>query len=123
MQLDKRINHSPDLKRLWDEGYEIEISEGYLLMHHVPYLTSTKKVEFGVILTPLNLAGDITQTPLDHTVYFAGEDFCDKDGQVLEFIINSRQDNQLTSKIRGKFYLSSKPQEASKPQEGYSEVV
>jgi hypothetical protein len=115
LQSDKLINHSPDLKRLWDEGYEIEISEGFLLIHHVPYLTSAQEIKFGVIITALSLAGDIAQKPADHTVYFAGETPCDKNGQALEAIINSAQNAQLTSKIQGNFYLS------SKPQEGYSD--
>lgn len=109
MQLDRLINHSPDLKRLWDEGYEIEVSEGFLIIHHVPYLNSSREINYGILICPLTLAGDATQTPGDHTVYFSGGAPCDKSGQVLEAIINSPQNNQLTTKICGNFYLSSKP--------------
>lgn len=109
MRLDRLINHSPDLKRLWDEGYEIEVSEGFLIIHHVPYLNSLREINYGILICPLTLAGDATQAPGDHTVYFSGEAPCDKNGRALEAIINSAQNNQLTPKICGNFYLSSKP--------------
>lgn len=32
------LNHSLDLKRLRDEGYSVEIREGHLLVHYVPYI-------------------------------------------------------------------------------------
>ncbi|MFR7634026.1 MAG: DUF6791 domain-containing protein, partial [Streptococcus salivarius] len=38
------INHSPDLKRLRDEGYEIEVHGGHLLVHHIPYVRSNKEI-------------------------------------------------------------------------------
>lgn len=107
----KLINHSPDLKRLWDEGYEIEISEGFLLLRHVPYLNSAKEVTYGVLVSALDLAGDITQKPGTHALFFAGDAPCDKDGKVLDAIINSSQEQQLTSKIKVNHYLSSKPPE------------
>ena len=33
------IIRSPDLKQLEDEGYEIEIRGGYLMLKGVPYVT------------------------------------------------------------------------------------
>lgn len=107
----KLINHSPDLKRLWDEGYEIEISEGFLLLRHVPYLNSAKEVCYGVLVSALDLAGDITQSPQTHALFFAGDAPCDKDGKTLDAIINSSREQQLTPKIKVNHYLSSKPPE------------
>ena len=37
------ISHSPDLKRLRDEGYEIEVRGGYLLIHHIPFVDDPKR--------------------------------------------------------------------------------
>ena len=35
----KRISRSPDLQRLWSEGFDIEIRSGHLLVKNVPYDT------------------------------------------------------------------------------------
>ena len=32
------ISLNPDLKRLRDEGYELEVRAGYAIVHSVPYL-------------------------------------------------------------------------------------
>ena len=48
------INHSPDLKRLRDEGYEIEIRGGYLLIHHIPYVDQNKQIQLGVLVSTLD---------------------------------------------------------------------
>mgnify|MGYP001611233697 FL=1 len=109
MQSDKLINHNDDLKRLWDEGCEIEVTEGLLVMNHIPYLNQNGNVNFGKIFCALELAGDITQKPNDHTVYFEGDSPCDKSGKVLDSIINSQQNQQFASNLRGNYYLSSKP--------------
>ncbi len=34
------ISRSPDLQRLEDEGYDLEIRSGYLLVKDVPYVNS-----------------------------------------------------------------------------------
>jgi len=33
------INHSPDLKRLQDEGYKLELRDGHQLVHRIPYVS------------------------------------------------------------------------------------
>ena len=47
------INLSPDLKRLRDEGIEIEIKDAYLLIHHVPYLNSASEIKYGILVSDL----------------------------------------------------------------------
>lgn len=74
------IARSHDLKRLQDEGYEIEVRSGFLLVRSVPYVTPGKSVASGVIVTDLALNDDITQAPRDHQVWFAGEQPCHATG-------------------------------------------
>lgn len=31
-----QVDHNEDLKRLRDEGFEIEVKGGYLITHHIP---------------------------------------------------------------------------------------
>ena len=52
------INRSPDLKKLRDEGYEVEIRSNFLLVKNIPYLNSAKEVKYGVLISELTLAGD-----------------------------------------------------------------
>ena len=54
---------SADLQRLLNEGYELGIREGYLLIHHVPYVTPERRVEFGSLISTLQLAGDRLSPP------------------------------------------------------------
>jgi biotin operon repressor len=35
------ISRSPDLKQLRDEGYEIEVNGGHLVVHQIPYVNGS----------------------------------------------------------------------------------
>lgn len=48
----KLINRSTDLKRLRDEGYEIEVRGGHLIVHHIPYVNSNREVKIGKLILP-----------------------------------------------------------------------
>ena len=89
------IDRSPDLKRLVDEGYEVEIESGHLLLRHVPYVTKGKGIKYGTLVSRLTLAGDVTTKPEDHVVMFAGDLPCDSDGRPLAHIQASERRQQL----------------------------
>jgi molybdopterin/thiamine biosynthesis adenylyltransferase len=104
------ISLNPDLKRLRDEGYEIEIKGGYVCIHHIPYVNSKKQVAYGTLVTDLNLVKPKTLgEPKDHTMYFSGEAPCHKDGTQQDEFINSQQNTPLVEGLIGNYYLSSKP--------------
>lgn len=92
------ISRSPDLLRLREEGYEIEIRANHLAVGHVPYVAADRTVKFGSLVAALTLtptpAGDVTTRPKNHVVMFAGEAPCDREGHPLTKIINgsSRKD-------------------------------
>jgi len=78
------INHSADLKRLRDEGYEIEIYGGFLKIHHIPYLNSALQIKLGTLVSTLSLANStMTMTPDDHVIHFIGENPCDNTGSPI----------------------------------------
>jgi hypothetical protein len=58
----KLISHSPDLRKLRDEGYDVEIRFGYLLVKDVPYVNARREVRRGILVSTLALAGDVTTT-------------------------------------------------------------
>ena len=77
------INLSPDLRKLRDDGYEIEVKSGYLIIHSVPYVNAEKQVKRGVLVSKLELAGDITTRPKDHVAMFSGEHPCYRNGEEI----------------------------------------
>ncbi len=84
------INHSPDLKRLRDEGYEVEVRGGHLFVHHIPYLNSGKVIQYGTLVSALTLKnGTTTGKPNSHVIYFIGDNPCNIDGSVISAIQHS----------------------------------
>ena len=45
----KLISRSPDLKRLMDEGYEVAIVDGFLILHSIPYVNSKREIAMVLI--------------------------------------------------------------------------
>lgn len=107
------INHSPDLKRLRDEGYEIEVRGGHLLVHHIPYVRSNKEIQFGTLVSTLNLKNaNTTNTPETHVISFIGDNPYEIDGTVITAI---QHDN--STKILGGITVNRSF--SNKPPQGY----
>lgn len=103
------INRSPHLLRLRDEGLTLEVANGYLLVHDVPYVNAGRETKTGTLVFRLDLAADVAITPSDHTAYFIGEVPCYASGQPLSRIINNSNPQELAPGIRADHYFSAKP--------------
>ena len=103
------ISHREDLKRLVEEGYEIEVRSGHLVLHRIPYVTSERTVKYGQLVCPLTIDGLETGPPPDHTMYFAGEYPCDDQGAPIEALRNSSQRQELAQGLWVDHYFSAKP--------------
>ncbi|MFK7060261.1 DUF6791 domain-containing protein [Flavobacterium oreochromis] len=105
------INHSPDLLKLWEAGYDMEINgDQHLLVHQIPYVNSLKEVKYGTLVCVLTLATpNRVGIPQDHTIYFTGETPCSADGIALNAIINNSSTKILANGITVNHYFSSKP--------------
>jgi hypothetical protein len=82
------IDRSPDLKRLRDEGYEVQVKapQGcYLLIGSVPYVTSAKTIRRGTLVCELSVSGGVTTKPSTHVAHFIGEFPCKPDGSEVGF--------------------------------------
>lgn len=100
---------SPDLQRLLDDGYDVELRDGYLLVHHVPYVTAATQVNYGTLVSTLDLTGGVvTAAPSTHVAMWIGEHPCHADGSVLQQIAYSGP-QQLTPTIQLGASFSSKP--------------
>jgi hypothetical protein len=104
-----QISHSPDLQRLRDEGYNLEIRANYLHVHDVPYVTSAREVAYGTIVSELTTNGVSTVPPTDHTVCFVGGIPHDIHRVPLSKIINNANPMTLADGIVAQCRFSSKP--------------
>lgn len=105
----KLINRNSDLQRLQNEGYEVEVRQGYLILHSVPYVNSRREVVMGAVVTDLTLSGEQTQRPADHQVWFAGEYPCKHDGSIISAISNTSGTQTLCEGIVVHHRFSCKP--------------
>jgi hypothetical protein len=104
-----QISRSPDLQRLRDEGFDIEVRVGYLHVHDVPYATSTGEVAYGTIISELTTNGVSTVAPTVHTVCFVGGIPHDMHGAPLSKIINNPNPVTLAEGVVADCQFSSKP--------------
>ena len=104
------INRNPDLKRLRDEGYEMEIIGGHLLVHHIPYLNSKKEIKYGTLVSALTLIGKgKIEKPNTHVIEFAGESPCNVGGSLISEIQHSNSPKKLNGRIQIDRSFSNKP--------------
>ena len=99
------ISRRDDLQRLVEEGYELEVRSGHLVLHRVPYVTSERTVKYGQLVCPITETGP----PPDHTMYFAGEYPCDDAGAPIEALRNSSNRQELAEGLWVDHYFSARP--------------
>lgn len=102
------ISRSPDLNALHLAGYAIEVQYGYLLVRDVPYLDSEGIVRFGALSCALELAGERTAQPTDHTMLFEGGVPYRADGNPLTIVASSGRQNPVRG-VWADHYFSRKP--------------
>lgn len=105
----KLFSLNPDLRRLRDEGYFVQIQGGFLVMREVPYVDSQKHVRLGTLVTSLDLAGDMTRKPESHVMHWDGEFPCRADGRPLKEIAHQSQVLNLGHGVIARHSFSSKP--------------
>lgn len=104
------INRNADLKRLFDDGFEIEILGSNLIVRSVPYVNTKKQVMRGVLVAHLHTNVDQTVAPKEnHVVRFAGEFPCDENGVELEKLRHQTQKFSISDDLTTDFSFSNKP--------------
>lgn len=102
-------SRSADLQRLLDDGYDVVVQHGHLLIRNVPYVAPDRTVKRGTLVSTLTLAGDTTAPPDTHVATFAGETPCDQHGQPLAKLINATGTQTLAEGLVIDHTFSSKP--------------
>src|SRR6266852_4268989 len=109
------ISRSADLKKLRDEGYDLDVRSGCLLVKDVPYVNSRREVKGGILVIKLVLADDQTGRPDTHVAYFSGEHPCNEDGTEIEKIKHGSGEHSLAEGVVVNHSFSAKP----KPNDSY----
>lgn len=99
---------SPDLLRLQNEGYDIEIRDGFLLVRDVPYVDSSGSLQRGILISRLELSGDVTVKPKDHVAYWTGAHPCHSDGRKITSIQNGSAPQDFGNGVKADFTFSAK---------------
>lgn len=103
------INHSDDLKKLQNEGYEIDVNNGYGIVSHIPYLKANGEIDYGTLVSKIALVGDKANYDGDHVIYFSGEQPCNIDGTEITPIKHC-ETNSVFAGINVKRSFSNKPE-------------
>jgi len=119
------ISLSPDLKRLRDEEYDIEMRGAYLLVKDVPYVNAQREVARGMLVTSLTMSANITVTPDTHAIYFAGEYPCHGDGSEISEFRNTTfpEPKDLGHSIIVNHQFSAKPYPSGKYENYYDKIM
>ena len=116
------ISRSPDLRKLADKGFEIEVQGSHLVLHGVPHIDSAGVVKPGKLVSTLDLSGDRTISPSDHTVYFQGDYPRRANGEPLEAIRNRSEEMELEPGLWVQHRFSSKPHLTGKYQDYFEKM-
>ncbi|HWR38071.1 MAG TPA: ThiF family adenylyltransferase [Patescibacteria group bacterium] len=103
------INRSADLKKLRDDGYDISVVSGHLVLSNIPYVNAQKEILYGSLISTLMLNNDITIKPETHVVHFEGQSPCDSKGSSLTKVILSSIRKELVTNLWVDHDFSSKP--------------
>lgn len=104
------INHSEDLKKLQNEGYEIDVNNGYGILSHIPYLKSDGVIDYAKLVSKITLSGDRANYDGDHVIYFTGEQPCNLDGTEI-ISIKHAESNSVFAGVNVKRSFSNKPED------------
>lgn len=107
------IARSKDLLALRNNGYNLEIRSGYLLIKDVPYVTSSSTVKKdGVLVSRLETqvvdGFEATKKPEDHVTYWIGEHPCHIDGSKIRNFENPSEPQCLGDGLNVGFTFSAK---------------
>lgn len=84
--LPQLISLNDDLKRLFNDGYELSIVGGQIVVSNVPYVAADKSVKRGALVSELHLNANRTLAPKTHVMRFTGDHPCDKNGKELPYM-------------------------------------
>ncbi len=116
------ISRSEDLQKLADAGFDIEVLGSHLVLHGVPYVDGERMVKTGKLMSVLDLSGERTVSPSDHTAYFQGDYPCRANGEPIDAIRNQSEEVELEPGLKAQHRFSAKPRETGKYQDYFEKM-
>lgn len=104
-----QINHNEHLKKMRNEGFDVSIIDGHIVVRHIPYMNKNKETLYGTLLSDFNLSGNQILKPINHVMKFSGEFPCNIDGTEISGISHGNTNNTLSSGIKVNYSFSNKP--------------
>jgi hypothetical protein len=108
-----KIALNPHLRKLRDEGFDLEVRANHLLVNAVPYVSPAKQVAHGTLAMPLDMVGDEVGVPPNHTAKFIGECPCSAEGVPL-VIVTGNGNEDFGGGVVTFHQMSGKPLEPDK---------
>jgi hypothetical protein len=75
--------NDPSISPLIENGYQVEVRNGHLLVLNVPYVNSAKVVNRGIIVCNLGSTSSPLGIPPHHQAWFIGEIPCYATGELI----------------------------------------
>jgi molybdopterin/thiamine biosynthesis adenylyltransferase len=105
------IAHSPDLLTLRNNGFHLEVRNGYLLIKDVPYVTASQAVrEDGVLISGFETevvdGREVVKKPNGHVAYWIGEHPCHASGAKIRSFENPSDPTDLGNGLKVNFTFS-----------------
>lgn len=116
------IDRSPPLRRLRDEGYDVDVITGYLLVRDVPYVNANREVKRGVLISLLEVNNDVALPPKDHQAKWFGDHPCNEDGTAIQGL-GSSSNNVIIGGMEVKLNFSCKPKPADRYDDFHHKIV
>jgi hypothetical protein len=105
----KLIDLNEDLRKLRDDGYNVDIHAAHLVVRDVPYVNDKREVRRGILVTSIDTNGDIVNRPSDHTIKFSGEYPCTSAGEPIAGIRHGSGEVRISESLTTHHSFSSKP--------------
>ncbi|MGY4167566.1 ThiF family adenylyltransferase [Bradyrhizobium sp. USDA 4529] len=107
------IARSGDLLRLRNDGYHLDVRNGFLLVRDVPYVDDSGVVhEDGVLISKLELevrdGHEVTRQPSDHVARWTGKHPCHASGEKIRSFENGSPPEDLGGGIKADYAFSAK---------------
>ncbi len=100
----------PDIQALQDEGLSVEVVQGHLLVHQVPYVNAGGKVARGIMVTDLSGNVGALGRPPNHQIWFVGEFPCYTNGKPIRSLNRTEDRRDLWPGFTVDHRFSSKPE-------------
>lgn len=94
---------------LIDQGYEVVIENGHLLVLNIPYVDAAMSVRRGILVCEFAKTQSPLGPPPHHQAWFVGEIPCFASGQPMEALISQRGPISIWTGFAACAYFSNKP--------------